>query len=68
MPKILIVLFFLMFICAPSESQVNFTGIYGYNKGINKAFATAYIYHFQEDSAFFYIHGVSGMPDFLRLT
>jgi hypothetical protein len=64
MHKILIVLFFLMSICAPSESQVNFTGIYAYNKGINKAFATAYIYHFQEDSAFFYIHGVSGMPDF----
>ncbi len=42
----------------------NHTGIYSYNKGLNKANATLYLNQFSEDTAFFMLEAVSGMPDF----
>jgi hypothetical protein len=43
----------------------NFSGVYSYSKGLNKASATMYLTHFSSDSAFLIIQSVSGMPDFL---
>lgn len=42
----------------------NFSGSYAYNKGMNKASGNFYLNHFKEDSAFFMLQTVSGMPDF----
>ena len=44
---------------------INYSGVYAYNKGMNKASGVIYISHFKEDSAFFMMQAVSGMPDFL---
>lgn len=41
-----------------------FTGVYQYNKGLNKANASLYILQYKEDSAFFYLNAISGLPDF----
>lgn len=45
-------------------TSTDFTGVYSYSKGINKANSTIYICQFKEDSAFVYVQAVSGMPDF----
>ena len=47
-----------------SLHATDYSGIYSYNKGMNKAGATLYLSHFSEDSAFFLIQAMSGMPDF----
>lgn len=41
-----------------------YTGIYSYNKGMNKASSTMYISEFTSDSAFFMLQAMSGAPDF----
>jgi hypothetical protein len=45
-------------------SAFNYSGIYSYNKGLNKESGTIYIFHYTSDSAFFMLQAVSGMPDF----
>ncbi len=40
------------------------TGNYSYSKGVNKEQASIYLNHYQNDSAFFYLTYMSGMPDF----
>lgn len=40
------------------------SGVYAYNKGMNKANGNLYIMQFKPDSAFFYLNTLSGMPDF----
>ena len=50
--------------CLLAQAQ-DYTGIYNYNKGLNKANGTLYVFHFKPDSAFFYLNAISGMPDFL---
>ena len=42
----------------------NYTGMYSFNKGMNKASGTLYITQFSSDSAFFMLEAVSGDPDF----
>ena len=39
-------------------------GVYQYNKGLNKANATLYVLQYKNDSAFFYLNAISGLPDF----
>ncbi len=55
--------FFLSLITLLSVAG-NHTGIYSYNKGLNKASATLYLNQFSEDTAFFMLEALSGMPDF----
>ena len=47
-----------------SSQAIDYSGIYSYNKGMNKASATIYITQFSGDSAFFMVQAMSGMPDF----
>lgn len=42
----------------------DFTGVYSFSKGVNKASGTLYIYQWSTDSAFILLQAVSGMPDF----
>lgn len=42
----------------------NFTGVYSFSKGVNKASGTLYICQWSADSAFILLQAVSGMPDF----
>jgi hypothetical protein len=62
MRKLLFVLYLLLqyFVV----DAVNYSGIYTYSKGMNKASGTIYLSHFNEDSVFFILQSVSGMPDF----
>lgn len=46
-------------------NAIDYSGVYSYNKGINKANGYLYIFHFKPDSMFFYISSVSGAPDYL---
>ncbi len=40
------------------------SGVYSFNKGVNKANGTLFLFHFTEDSSFFYLSCFSGAPDF----
>ncbi len=51
--------------CLSMSLTANHTGVYAYNKGMNKASGTIYIHQFSQDSAFFMLETVSGMPDFI---
>jgi hypothetical protein len=51
--------------CFYLASATLVTGVYSFNKGMNKASGTLYINQFSEDSAFFLLETVSGMPDFI---
>lgn len=44
---------------------LDYSGVYSFNKGINKANGYLYVFHFKPDSLFFYLSTVSGAPDFL---
>ncbi len=61
---LLLLIFFLSNVTVSSATIANYTGVYQYNKGLNKANAALYVLQFTEDSAFFYLNGISGMPDF----
>lgn len=43
---------------------IDYTGIYSYNKGLNKANGVIYVTQINSDTAFFYLHALSGMPEF----
>ena len=43
----------------------DFSGVYNYNKGLNKPNGTLYLMQFSSDSAFFYLSTLSGNPEFL---
>ncbi len=55
-------LFFLQ--CALLVEAGDLTGIYNYNKGLNKANGTICFFQIKPDSAFFYLNNMSGAPDF----
>lgn len=59
----LFILYFLF--CSSLCYAIDYSGVYSYNKGINKANGYLYVFHFKPDSMFFYISTVSGAPDFL---
>ncbi len=59
-----LILSLLLLVVYSISNAVSYTGIYSYNKGVNKANGTLYVTHFKEDSAFFMVQTVSGMPDF----
>lgn len=43
---------------------IDYSGIYNYNKGVNKANGTICLFQINMDSAFFYLNNMSGAPDF----
>lgn len=45
----------------------DFTGVYTFSKGVNKANGTLYVYQWSTDSAFIILQAVSGMPDFFTI-
>lgn len=46
------------------QGQTNWTGVYSFNKGINKDQGTLYVQQFKSDSAYFYLNFISALPDF----
>lgn len=62
-------IFFLSLILLFNYSVVatDYSGVYGYSKGLNKASGTMYLSQINSDSAFFIIQSMSGMPDFFTL-
>lgn len=63
--KKMCLVFLILFGVINLQASINdFTGVYSFNKGLNKANATLYVFQFKEDSAFIYYSGLSGMPDF----
>lgn len=61
-------LFLIILMCVAefySFSQ-KYNGVYGFNKGINKANGNLLLFHFKPDSAFFFLNAISGMPEFLN--
>lgn len=43
---------------------IDYSGVYSFNKGINKENGTLFLFQFKDDSAFFYLNNFSGAPDF----
>lgn len=62
MLKLFLIIF--LFICNISLSAIDYTGMYSFNKGVNKANGTLLLFQLKNDSAFFYLNNVSGDPDF----
>ena len=59
-------LFCIVLVCLCSLAHaVNYTGVYSYSKGLNKANGLLYITQFNADSAFYMLQVVSGSPDYL---
>lgn len=59
--------FFAVFICTFCSfllHAIDYSGIYNYNKGLNKANGTICFFQVKPDTAFFYLNNMSGAPDF----
>lgn len=53
-----------IFYCKISCLATDFTGIYQYSKGINKATGQIYLFQVKSDTLFFIIQTLSGAPDY----
>ncbi|MBL7773466.1 MAG: hypothetical protein JNM95_11440 [Chitinophagaceae bacterium] len=52
------------FVSVLVNGQATWSGVYSFNKGINKDQGTLYLQQFKSDSAYFYLNFISAMPDF----
>ncbi|KXK41777.1 MAG: hypothetical protein UZ11_BCD004001750 [Bacteroidetes bacterium OLB11] len=59
-------IFFFICLILPTYSLIagDYSGVYSFNKGVNKANGTLFLFQFTEDSSFFYLSCFSGAPEF----
>ena len=50
-----------------TATAFDYTGVYLFNKGLNKANGSLYVVQINDDSAFIMLQAVSGLPDFFTL-
>lgn len=57
-------IFIAMILCLNVAKSIDYTGIYSFNKGINKENGTLFVFQYTQDSVFYYLSCFSGAPDF----